>query len=436
MFVAVIGGASTLRRLSSLKGDHGNLTFAWAGFGPADVQKAAEFAHALVASKAIRQEMLVFIAPCLNPDGVDLLADWHRQNFGSAYAEAPLPRLMQKYGGSEASTDEYMMDLVETRNFASLLYRDYVPDLVYAGGDLMEWLNTKPAPAPPIQRRYLVTRKQWDLPSAFDLLQRLSWNGGEVSRRKSDGSFVVRGGQRIADMVEKLRIPELMGVHVEPFDGIGEIEPAGELRPEGESSGTGDAVLLDPRENNAYLGMAFLFDRMELVWWTTDGQLRIDSGFTNSPVRALNFSHEIGITSRLADPAKAKPRWQLYRPRIAIYEPWADNPDTGWTEWLLDTHKLPYSIVHNEDFAKDDLGDRFDVIVFASEAPGRIMHGDTSIKQRPEYAGGIGLDGTAHLEHFVKKGGTLIALGEAAALPIEQFGLPLRQFCGPAGLRY
>jgi ribosomal protein S18 acetylase RimI-like enzyme len=45
--------------------------------------------------------------------------------------------------------------------------------------------------------------------------------------------------------------------------------------------------------------------------------------------------------------------------------------------------------------------------------------------QRPEYTGGIGPQGLAELQKFVRGGGTLIALDTAADLPREFFPLPL-----------
>ena len=47
-------------------------------------------------------------------------------------------------------------------------------------------------------------------------------------------------------------------------------------------------------------------------------------------------------------------------------------------------------------------------------------------EQRPEYTGGIGLDGLANLESFVRRGGTLIALDEATRLPMDLFPLAVR----------
>jgi hypothetical protein len=44
----------------------------------------------------------------------------------------------------------------------------------------------------------------------------------------------------------------------------------------------------------------------------------------------------------------------------------------------------------------------------------------------PEYRSGFGKEGSDALRAFVQKGGTLVTFGDAGALPIERFGLPLR----------
>ena len=51
----------------------------------------------------------------------------------------------------------------------------------------------------------------------------------------------------------------------------------------------------------------------------------------------------------------------LRRPRAALYQPWTANSDEVWTEWLLDRYRVPYTLVHNDDFAKAErLADAFE----------------------------------------------------------------------------
>jgi hypothetical protein len=121
--------------------------------------------------------------------------------------------------------------------------------------------------------------------------------------------------------------------------------------------------------------------------------------------------------------------WQLQKPRVAIYEPWTANSDTGWTQWLLDRYRVPYTLVHNEDMRRGKLRAKFDCLILASQTPESILHGrrnGETVAQRPEYSGGIGIAGLHELDTFVREGGTLLAFGAAAELPAEMFPLPVR----------
>jgi hypothetical protein len=121
-----------------------------------------------------------------------------------------------------------------------------------------------------------------------------------------------------------------------------------------------------------------------------------------------------------------------------LYEPWTSNSDTGWSQWLLDYYNIPYTLVHNEDFAPGNLVARFDTILFASQAMSSLLHGwrqgeplprragDSPAQQRAEYTGGLGLAGASALQAFVREGGTVIAFDGAAELPVQTFPLPLR----------
>ena len=55
-------------------------------------------------------------------------------------------------------------------------------------------------------------------------------------------------------------------------------------------------------------------------------------------------------------------------------------------------------------------------------APVRVAQDSTP----PEYRSGFGGDGVKALQGFVQKGGTLVTFAQAGDLPIQRFGLPLR----------
>jgi len=164
----------------------------------------------------------------------------------------------------------------------------------------------------------------------------------------------------------------------------------------------------------------------------------VDSAYTENGARAENFVRQFSVNVTLAETAPA-PAYELRRPRLGLYQPWTANADEGWTEWLLDRYRVPYTLLHNDDFGNGELRARFDSVILASQSAVSILNGlrsgelssrregapSETIVQRPEYTGGIGPEGIVQLQTFVRAGGTLIALDTAADLPREFFPLPL-----------
>jgi hypothetical protein len=100
--------------------------------------------------------------------------------------------------------------------------------------------------------------------------------------------------------------------------------------------------------------------------------------------------------------------------------------DEGWTRWLLEQYEFPYVVLRNDEVKKGNLQARFDAIVLADQPKDSILRGTDNEWTRPEYRGGIGSEGVAALKEFVRAGGTLITLGSASLVPVEEFPLPLK----------
>ena len=231
-----------------------------------------------------------------------------------------------------------------------------------------------------------------------------------------------------------------MGVSVERVEERfeAELEPQAEFRAQGSVAGRGEVLLLDHRENDSFVATAFFLDREGTVRWAADGAIAVDSAYVENAARADNFARQFSVSVTLAESAP-KAAYELRRPRAALYQPWIPNSDEGWTEWLLDRYHVPYTLLHNADFAKGDLRARFDSIILASQSATSILNGWRNgelskpregvpadvVVERPEYTGGIGPEGAAQLQKFVHEGGTLIALDKAADLPVQFFPLPL-----------
>src|SRR5881628_1209766 len=72
----------------------------------APAQHAPELAYRLLTDEsaeveAIRRQVILLQIPVINPDGLDLISHWYRENVGGKYETAPLPWLYQKYSGHD-----------------------------------------------------------------------------------------------------------------------------------------------------------------------------------------------------------------------------------------------------------------------------------------------------------------------------------------------
>ncbi len=67
-----------------------------------------------------------------NPDGHDLVADWYmREKDPKKRSLVGLPRLYQKYIGHDNNRDFYANTQAETKNLNRLMYRDWLPQVMY-----------------------------------------------------------------------------------------------------------------------------------------------------------------------------------------------------------------------------------------------------------------------------------------------------------------
>jgi hypothetical protein len=208
-------------------------------------------------------------------------------------------------------------------------------------------------------------------------------------------------------------LPLMMGVTVQridqPFD-IGSTEPCA-----AECLAAARRPAPDHRQNHAFLLISDLLQRDAEVGWAEDGAI-------------------------LTGPAAGRAAYRLRRPKVALYQPWLANIDAGWTEWLLDHYRVPHTLLHNDDIRKGGLRSRFDSLILASQSAMSILNGTRDgespasrggagppvLVQRPEYTGGIGIEGLLQLDRFVREGGTLIAFDTAAELPVQFFPLSIR----------
>ncbi len=550
----------------------------------APVQHSFDLAYRMVTAedeetRRIRDRVILLQVPVINPDGLDWVVQWYRENVGGPHEVAPLPRLYQKYAGHDNNRDWFMMNLPETRHVTRLLFQEWFPQIVYnqhqsppfparifvppyaeplnpnipapvmeginfigaamkerfvreeKPGVLSYWgfdawwngglrsvpafhnmhgiltetagyqyatpktyssrdfeerfTNGMPTREPGVfyQRpwmggkwgvrdaidymltadfaildlaasrpedfllkawrlarmsmdtrspfAYVLPSAQWDFSEALNLASRLNLAGIQVQRARSAfkagkrdypaGSLVLLAAQPfrpyLVDLLEPQKYPEIKtgasGSTKKPYDVAGW---------------------------TLSMNMGVQADRVDEVFEAQLDRLETVETLTASSNPKENASY-LSLASSLSGGGTV--RWNSYElrsPRVALYEPYIANMDTGWTQYFLETYKIPHVLIHNTDFSGAALRGRFDTIVLASQSAASILHGtrpgepsgrgreaDPKSVQRPEFTGGIGTAGLSNLDRFVRDGGTLIALDDAAQLPIEHFGLPIRE---------
>jgi hypothetical protein len=171
--------------------------------------------------------------------------------------------------------------------------------------------------------------------------------------------------------------------------------------------------------------------------------------------------------------------FEIRPPRIALYQRYGGgNMDEGWTRLMLEQFQFPFTSAMDRDIRAGNLNAKYDVIVLPSDsvssmagqlppmpgapaagrggggrgrgaaqggrgegapqAAGRGAEGGRTGGEGggrgnqgggtpPEYRNnGIGVEGVDALRRFVEAGGTLVTFAQAGDLPIQRFGLPLR----------
>jgi hypothetical protein len=135
--------------------------------------------------------------------------------------------------------------------------------------------------------------------------------------------------------------------------------------------------------------------------------------------------------------------YEIRAPRIAMYQRYGGgNMDEGWTRLMFEQFGIPFKSVMDAEIKAGNLDARYDAIVLPADSmtamtgeragaggeAGRGGGGPGAAPDitPPQYRSGFGAEGVKALEAFVQKGGTLVAFAQSGDLPIQRFGLPIR----------
>lgn len=243
---------------------------------------------------------------------------------------------------------------------------------------------------------------------------------------------------------------EFMGVRTEPL-GVpvvaNLVKVAAPIAPKGTvAAGATNGYVLDGRLNDSFRAAFLLLDKGAPVRRASeaspDGSVR-SGDFLVGPGDHAAIAARTGVDFVALKSPVTSGAYELKKPRIAMLQRYGGgNMDEGWTRLMFEQFDVPYTSIMDAEIKKGGLEAAYDVIVLPADSvtamtgerpsgnAGRPTEGQgpggPPPNTPPEYRSGFGAEGVKALEAFVQKGGTLLAFAQAGDLPIQRFGLPVR----------
>jgi len=95
-------------------------------------QLSSELAYEVATSedpevKKIRENTVLLLVPCSNPDGQIMVTDWYNKYLATEYEGTSLPWLYHKYVGHDNNRDAFQTNMVESQYMAKIMFQDWTP---------------------------------------------------------------------------------------------------------------------------------------------------------------------------------------------------------------------------------------------------------------------------------------------------------------------
>jgi hypothetical protein len=245
---------------------------------------------------------------------------------------------------------------------------------------------------------------------------------------------------------------EFMGVRADPVREkvaadstkiTARLSPAGAV-----AANPGAGYVLSGRLNDSFRAVNLLLDkgvgvrRVPRGDGFTPGDFIVAAG---SGAVVAEVAKRTGVDFAALTAAVPPGTYDVRKPRIGLFQRYGGgNMDEGWTRLMFEQFDVPYTSIRSVEIKAGGLETRFDVIVLPSDSIAAMTGerppaaeagrgggggrggGAGAPGTPPEYRDGLGAEGVKALEAFVQKGGTLLTFAQAGDLPMQRFGLPVR----------
>jgi len=233
---------------------------------------------------------------------------------------------------------------------------------------------------------------------------------------------------------------EFMGVNVYPVDRDVRGDFAiltGQVPVSGKVETAAHGYVLNGRLNDSFTAVNLLLDRGIEVRRVSKAVSNLHPGdfiVINGKESILEkTAQQTGVDFKALKSKIEEGIYRVKRQRIGMYQRfYGGNMDEGWTRFLLEQFAFPYTSLMDNEIKKGNLHKKYDVIILPHDREGMIMGEIPQAYRRylstypPEYRSGIGRKGVKALREFVRKGGVLVALGDASGFAIKKFELSVR----------
>jgi hypothetical protein len=371
-------------------------------------------------------------------------------------AQAELLRVLQKQGVEIArATSSFTVTVpgkktpprptpTETNGSASLSgERNDGPNASADGQDRQEGRDRNERPPQPTPRTfpagsYIVRMDQPYSRIADSLLDYQYWSPNDPQRTPYDDT-----GWTFPELfnVQAVRVTDAKVLEA-PIEKI-----TGEVRATGDLSDTGSVFVVNHNADIALVTLRYRFKDASFEaaeeMFEAAGRKFNRGSFIVKNVSADDMrkaAADLGLQVVAVASAPTVQTHPVRAPRVALLHTWLTTQTEGWWRQAFDNAQVPFTYISTQHIAADDnLNAKFEVIAFppVGRGPEAIVNGmpmwgnalpwkktaetpnlgseDSTDDMRP----GLGWNGVAHLQDFVRKGGLLVTVMDTADLAVS-----------------